>query len=120
VYYKFVCWVGIFWVSLPHDDVIMRSPTSVRRVFMFFSFLPVVCHVIQILLAQGCTVDCVLEFRMILSVLFARMTVATGATGVLTGYILCRDVYSAAVCWRGVKLCVYVTVLYSDYVWCRI
>jgi hypothetical protein len=29
----------------------------------------------------------------------------TGATGVLPLCILCGDVYSAAVCWRGVQLC---------------
>jgi hypothetical protein len=30
----------------------------------------------------------------------------TGAIGVMSTCILCGDVYSAAVCWRGMELCV--------------
>jgi hypothetical protein len=30
----------------------------------------------------------------------------TGAIGVMSACTLCVDVYSAAVCWRGVELCV--------------
>jgi hypothetical protein len=40
------------------------------------------------------------------SVLSARGLCGTDAISVMPGCILCRDVYSAAVCWRGVELCV--------------
>jgi hypothetical protein len=44
----------------------------------------------------------------------------TGAIGVILACksILCGNVYSATVCWRGVELCV--NVLYSVYIWCGI
>jgi transposase len=38
----------------------------------------------------------------------------TGTIGVMPAGILCSDVYSAAVCWHGVELCV--NILYGDYI----
>jgi hypothetical protein len=58
-------------------------------------------------------VGCVLEFWMFFSVFLPYVECClpeclcgTGAVGVMLACILCGDVYSAAVCWSGVELCV--------------
>jgi hypothetical protein len=93
--------------------------------FLFFYFLPMACDgICKFLLAQGCKGGCVLKFLMFLSaflphvesVLSVWMAVWDCSIGVMSASILCGDVYSAVVCWRGIELCVlvfWIAILYG-------
>jgi hypothetical protein len=127
---SYVCMLGrcIYRFSFPFVDVVVSVGLWVCDVLFSYSYLPMACPGIQILLAQGCTsiVGCTLEFLDVYWVFSYRMwTVCclhewlcgTDAIGVLPAwffYVMCQVLLSAGVVW----ICV--TVLYSDYIWRRI